>query len=136
MQKPVFMILLIPVLGLLAGLAAVWGEIPSQVKTGGIVAIVIIAGGRSLRSRSGSHRSTREQVETKVIGARYIEDDRIGEFTIEASSSTEVSRLQLPRGSKISTVSARSKYRVEFPAAHIARVKAAAAFLEYRGPIG
>lgn len=136
MPKPIFMILLIPLLGLAALLALVWGEIPSQVKTGGAVSIVVIAAAGIIRSRSGSQAETAEPIKTKIVGARYIQDERFGELTIEASSSNEVSRLQLPRGSKISTVFPRELYRVEFPAGHIEKVKAASHFLGYRGPIG
>ena len=140
-----FMILLIPVLGLIAGGVAVWESIDPAIRGAvsgsiyqlfvlGFASVVAVFGVIKVpqairRSRSSGYRKP------IIVGARA--GDGLGEITVSAGHSSDVMRdMALPRGSKVTTLEQNSLNRVEFPSNGRAKVEAVARENGYQGRVG
>lgn len=139
------MILLIPVfIGIGALLLLLWdGASPETremvsstkltlLKTGAGMMIVLLFAG-SLRARARATRPRR--IKTQIVGVMV--RNGMADLTVEARHSSMVDHsLDLPKGSKISTIVPNQLYRVEFAASRDSIAEAVARANGYSGKVG
>lgn len=135
-----FLILLIPLLGIAALLGIVWDGIPPEAR-GFVSSFIFKAAGLGSLGVFGllivsqvRRNVKRGPLKTKIIGARV--GDGIGELTVEASHSSQVSRLSLPAGARIVTVTPNRLYKVELSSSRRSVVEAIARENGYKGVLG
>lgn len=144
MREIRFVILLIPIMGIAAGLVSSWGSMdPATRETlsgyglealGIAFALSVIV--FAWRKVSRAFQSSRPSSYTApvVTGARV--GDGIGELEVAASHSIDVSKLILPRVHRVITIRANELYRVEFDSPKRSIVEEIARRNGYHGKVG